>query len=119
LALKNFGFDFVQGHIVTKPLSPENLSDWRRNYMPPTAFVDGNTPMEFDVEEDIEEVVLSSIGASGETLDVHWTNSQAVAPSDSSETELSLKTGRRKHQSPKEPKSKLAALGEKLGLSKK
>ncbi|TNE39792.1 MAG: EAL domain-containing protein [Alphaproteobacteria bacterium] len=38
-ALKNFGFDYVQGHIIARPLPLEELTAWRRNYMPPSAFL--------------------------------------------------------------------------------
>lgn len=39
LALKKFGFDYVQGHIISHPHALEDLSEWRRHYMPPSAFI--------------------------------------------------------------------------------
>lgn len=56
MALKKFGFDFVQGHILAHPLPLEELTDWRRNYMPPSAFlaVTGQRP------DEEKEVTLQS-----------------------------------------------------------
>lgn len=68
LALKNFGFDYVQGHVISKPLTMGRLSEWRRDYMAPTAFSDGSIVS--TQTEEIEEVDLSKTPMEDEPAEI-------------------------------------------------
>lgn len=83
LALKQLGFDHVQGNAVCPPVPLSDLSEWRRTYVPPSLYIyaddDPHSSLKaaaesVSTEEDAEEIALTVVGrqAGKEILDTTW-----------------------------------------------
>jgi EAL domain-containing protein (putative c-di-GMP-specific phosphodiesterase class I) len=86
LALKQLGFDHVQGNAVCPPVPLSDLSEWRRTYVPPSLYIYADddphaslkaAAQSVSTEEDAEEIALTVVGrqAGKEILDTTWQES--------------------------------------------
>lgn len=56
LALKQLGFDHVQGNAVCPPVPLADLSEWRRTYVPPSLYIYGDDDHQESIKEAADSV---------------------------------------------------------------
>lgn len=111
LALKQLGFDFVQGNAVCPPVPLAELSEWRRTYVPPSLYIYGDenhrqnlqdAAASVSTEEDAEEIALTIVGrpVGSEVLDATWQETEGsneevleIELTAASEAELGINEG--------------------------
>lgn len=59
LALKQIGFDHVQGNAVCPPVPLAELSEWRRTYVPPSLYIYGDEDHQDALQDAAESVATS------------------------------------------------------------
>lgn len=105
LALKQLGFDHVQGNAVCPPVTLAELGEWRRTYVPPSLYIysdddhqaslkeaaasvraDGDPP----VDEDEEEIALTVVGrpVGQKVVETTWQEAEGSDDADVLEIEL-------------------------------